>query len=79
MRQVQLVGVIEADPQPGPGGTTTLPLAAMAQRFEVTVSGWHARWVPSIDPGTLVEVVGALAAPGVVHALWVWPVVGLAD
>jgi hypothetical protein len=71
---VRWVGVIEADPQPGPGGTTTLPLAAEAQLFEVSVSGWHARWVGSIDPGTLVEVVGELAAPGLVHARWVWPV-----
>jgi hypothetical protein len=74
-----LVGVIEDHLHPCPSEETRMTLAAEAQLFEVSVSGGHAQWVPSIDPGTLVQVVGALAAPGVVHALWVWPVDEPAD
>jgi pectin methylesterase-like acyl-CoA thioesterase len=50
-----------------PSGAT-MTLAAGGELLTVSVSGWHARWVGSIHAGTLVEVTGALAGPGLVHA-----------
>ena len=71
---VQLVGVLEDEPR-RVGGTCTLTLAAAAQCWTVLVSSAHAQWIlRTFEAGWLVQVVGALAAPGVLHAVLVWPV-----
>jgi hypothetical protein len=75
-----LVGVLEDDPRPCAGGTTTMTLAAAAQRFTVVVSSQHAVWVAStLSAGVLVQVDGVLPAPEVVHAWRVQPVVEPVD
>ena len=78
--RVQWVGVVESDPHVGAGGECTLTLAANGELFQVSVSGGHVPWMAStFSAGLLVAVKGELAAPGVVHAQWVWPVEDPAD
>jgi hypothetical protein len=71
---IQLTGVLEDDPQVGAGGGATMTLAARGELLTVSVSGGHVGWVAStISAGLLVEVVGELAASGLVHAWRVQP------
>jgi hypothetical protein len=66
---IQLTGVLKNDPQVGAGGGATMTLAANAQVFTVVVSSQHTQWLASTTrAGVLVEVTGALAGPGLVHA-----------
>ena len=76
---VRLTGVLEEDPRPCAGGTTTLTLAAAAQLFTVLVSSKHGAWVASTcSAGLLVEVTGRRRS-GLIEAWRVRPVVELVD
>jgi len=73
--RIQLTGVLEDNPQPDAGGVCTMTVAAEGELLTVAVSNRHAQWVVStFDGGQLVEIIGAWARPGVIHAWAVWPV-----